>query len=290
MGLWLAGTWVVIVAVLALIAPLLPLQHPSYLPLTTPSYLRPDLFHTYPLGTDGNGRDVLARLIYGARISLLIGLGCTAVAVAVGTTLGILAATYKGGIDLVVRVVADTVLAFPPLVFLLALVAVLRPSLGTLFLAFCVLGIPTLIRLSRATALRLAERDYVTAARSLGARRTRIMAKELLPGVLRVVLPYAMVIVAALIVAEASLSFLGLGVQAPTPSWGNMIAGAQNVLQQDPQGVIIPAIVLFITVVAFNRLGEGARRVLGHEGLGARMSGMGTTDADRECGAGSGKP
>ena len=92
---------------------------------------------------------------------------------AVGTTLGILAATYKGGIDLVVRVVADAVLSIPPLVFLLALVAVLRPSLGTLFLAFCVLGIPTLIRLSRATALRLAERDYVTAARCLRARRTR---------------------------------------------------------------------------------------------------------------------
>lgn len=265
-GLWLALVWVALVVTLAVLAPLLPLQHPGTLPLSTPSYLRPDLFHTYPLGTDGNGRDVLARLVYGARISLLIGVGCTAVALVIGTTLGICAATYKGPADLGIRVVADTILAFPPLVFLLALVAVLRPSLATLFLAFCVLAIPTLVRLARATALRLAATDYVVAARSLGARPGRIMVKELLPGVLRVLVPYAMVIVAALIVAEASLSFLGLGIQAPNPSWGNMIAGSQDVLQQDPQGVLVPAIVLFATVVAFNRLGEGARTRLDTKG------------------------
>lgn len=259
-GLYLAGIWIALVVAVALLAPLLPLQHPGYLPLSTPSYLRPDLFHAYPLGTDGNGRDVLSRLVYGARVSLLIGVGSTVIGMSVGMFLGVLAAYYGGVTDAVVRIVADTVLAFPPLVFLLALVAVLRPSLTTLFVAFSVLTIPTLIRLSRATALRLAEREFVVAARGLGAKGRRIMGRELVPGVFRVLAPYAMVIVASLIVAEASLSFLGLGIQAPAPSWGNMIAGADDVLQQDPQGVVIPAIALFLTVVSFNRLGEGARR------------------------------
>ena len=259
-GFWLAVAWVTVVALLALLAPVLPIQQPTSLPLNSSSYIRPDLISAHPLGTDGFGRDYLDRLIWGARVSLLVGVGCTAIGLVVGTTLGLLAAYYRGWVDSVVRLLTDSLLAFPPLVFLLALVAVLQPSVRTLFIAFTVLTIPTIVRLSRATAARLGQREYVVAARALGARGRRVMVREILPGVARVLLPYSMVIVAALIVAEASLSFLGLGVKQPNPSWGNMIAESQNVLQKDPQGVLVPAAVLLLTVVAFNRMGERARQ------------------------------
>jgi peptide/nickel transport system permease protein len=258
-GLWLAGGWVGLIVVLAVLAPLLPLEKPGYLPLSSPSYIRPNLFSAYPLGTDGFGRDYVSRLIWGARVSLIVGLGCTAVGLAVGTGLGVLAGYYKGRVEAFLNLLTDSLLAFPPLVFLLALVAVLRPSLGSLFFAFSLLTVPTIIRLAKANTYVFVQRDFVLAARALGARHRRIIFREVLPNVARPLLSYSMVIVASLIVAEASLSFLGLGIKPPTPTWGNMIAESQTVLQQDPHSILVPAIILFLTVFSFNRLGEAGR-------------------------------
>ena len=258
-GFWLAAIWVGIVVVFAVLAPLLPLQRPGYLPLSAPSYVRPNLFSSHPLGTDSFGRDYLARLIWGSRISLIVGLGCTAVGLALGTGLGLVAGYYKGRVEAVLNLLTDSLLAFPPLVFLLALVAVLRPSLKSLFIAFALLTVPTIIRLAKANTFVFTQRDFVLAAEALGARHRRIICREVLPNVLRPLLSYSMVIVASLIVAEASLSFLGLGIKPPSPSWGNMIAESQTVLQRDPHAILVPASVLFLTVFAFNRLGEAGR-------------------------------
>jgi peptide/nickel transport system permease protein len=259
-GVWLSGIWVGIVIVVAVIAPLLPIEGPNALPLFARSYVRPDLFSSHPLGTDGLGRDYVARLIWGARVSLIIGLGCTAVSLIAGSALGILGGYFRGRLEWVLMVVTDALLAFPPLVFLLALMSVLRPSLWTLFLAFVLLTVPTVIRLSRASTYVVAEREFVLAAKALGASSWRIMFREILPNVIRPLLSFSMVIVAYLIVEAAALSFLGLGIPPPSPSWGDMIAESQTVLQQDPQGVLIPAVILCMTVIAFNRLGEAGRQ------------------------------
>lgn len=258
-GVWVAAFWVGLIVMLAVLAPILPIQGPTSLPLNSVPYLRPDLFSAHPLGTDGFGRDYLDRLIWGARVSLAVGVGCTGIGLLFGTILGLVAGYFKGKIEWLLMILTDTLLAFPPLVFLLALVSVLHPSVETLFIAFSILTVPIITRLTRATTYSYVERDFVLAARVLGATHVRIMLRELLPNIVRPLISYSMVIVASLIVAEASLSFLGLGIQAPQPSWGNMVSEAQTVIQQDPQGVLIPAIALFLTVMAFNRLGEAGR-------------------------------
>jgi peptide/nickel transport system permease protein len=258
-GIWLAGLWVALVIVLAVLAPILPFEKPTAVPQDPQFLLRPDLFSSHPLGTDALGRDYFSRIVYGARISLLVGVGCTLVGLTLGTTIGLLAGFYRGKLDGVVRLVTDALLAFPPLVFLLALVAFLRPGLKTMFIAFAILTVPTIIRLSRASTLQVAQREFVQAESGLGASKSRIIRREVLPNVLMPLMAYAMVFVAALIVAEASLSFLGLGITEPTPSWGNMIAASQTIVQQHPHTLLVPSIVLLLTVFSFNRLGEAAR-------------------------------
>jgi peptide/nickel transport system permease protein len=259
LGFWLAAGWILVMVVLAVFAGLLPFESPYALPLNGHAFLRPNLFSGHPLGTDQFGRDELSRAIYSARISLVIGVGCTAVGMIVGSTIGIWAGYFRGKVDAVVRVFTDTLLAFPPLIFLLVLVTAMKPGFFTEFVALSVLSIPTFVRLSRANTYSIREREFVLAARSVGASNFRIMTREIVPNVVESLLSYATVIVAALIVAEASLSFLGLGIQPPSPSWGNMISQADIVIQQSPQGVVIPAIFLFLTVVSFNRLGEAGR-------------------------------
>jgi peptide/nickel transport system permease protein len=259
-GYWASVVWVGGILIVALIANVLPLESPTALPLNGHPYVRPDLFSGHPLGTDQFGRDELSRALYAARVSLLIGVGCTVVGGVVGSTIGIGAGYFRGRLDAMVRVGTDTLLAFPPLIFLVVLVAAMRPSLSTEFVALSVLTVPTFVRLSRANAYSLREREYVLAARAIGARNRRVILHEVVPNILEPLLSYATVIVAALIVAEASLSFLGLGIQPPNPSWGNMIAQADNNIQQTPHGVVVPAAFLFLTVLAFNRLGEAGRR------------------------------
>jgi peptide/nickel transport system permease protein len=262
-GFWLAVTWLVVIVALAALAGVLPLQGPRALPLHAKGFIRPSLFSAHPLGTDEFGRDELARLIYGARPSLIIGVCAATTGMVVGTVLGILAGYYRGKVEALIDLMTDVALSYPPLVLLLAMVAFLRPSLPTIVLALSILTIPSLTRLSKSSTLSYARREFVLAARTIGASNRRVMFRELLPSVALPVMSLAFVLVAALILAEASLSFLGLGIKPPNPSWGNMIAAQQATFVKNPHTILVPGLGLLLTVLSLNRVGDriGGRSV-----------------------------
>lgn len=255
--LWLASLWLAVVAFMAIFADLLPLADvavPVGDPALTPSW------HGTLLGTDDLGRSILARLAFGGRISLAVGLLATLIALVVGCLLGLLAAYFKGVVGAVVDVLANTVLAIPPLVFLLAIASAVQPSLPTLVLSLALLITPTFARLAKANALAVMEREHVLAAIALGARHRRLLFREILPNLMPPVLAYAVVVTAAMIVAEGSLSFLGLGVPPPAPSWGEMIADAQSDMARHAWPVFAPCIAIFLTVFALNIVGDRLQR------------------------------
>jgi peptide/nickel transport system permease protein len=262
-GLWLAAMWIGLVVLAAIFANLLPLAEArnASKALTEPILQRPDLFSRHPFGTDRQGLDILGGVIYGARISLEVSLGAVAIGLAIGGIVGVMAGFFRGRVDFAASLVADSVLAFPPLILLLAVVAAVSPNARNIALALAVLTIPTLIRLARANTLSQAQREYVLSARAMGATNGRIVFRELVPNVVRPLLSYAFLIVAVLIVAEASLSYLGVGIQRPTPTWGNMIAAGQENFDEDPHLVFMPGLVMFLSVFAINRLGDRARRI-----------------------------
>jgi peptide/nickel transport system permease protein len=247
----------------AVFAGLLPLKSHNNVRagLLEPSLARPDIFTSHPLGTDKQGLDILASVIYGARVSLIVGTGAVLVGMTIGSCIGMAAGYYRGKVDGAISLLADAMLAFPPLILLLGMVSVLDPSTLNILLALALLGIPTYIRLSRANTMVFAQREFVLAAKSLGASGKRIIFRELLPNVMMPLVSYAFIVIGASIVAEAGLSFLGLGIQRPTPTWGNMIQAGQANFDRDPHLVFIPGIALFMTVFSFNRIGEKARKV-----------------------------
>lgn len=261
-GYWVAVSWTVLIVVLALIADLLPLKAHDDVQasLLQPSLARPDLFSPYPLGTDRQGFDLLAQAIYGARVSLLVGIGAVSLGMLIGSGIGMAAGYYRGKTDTTIGLFTDALLAFPPLILLLGMVSVLNPSTLNVTLALALLSIPTYIRLSRANTMVFAQREFVLAAQSLGAGGRRIITRELLPNVILPLFSFAFIVIGSAIVAEAGLSFLGLGIPKPTPTWGNMINGGQGNFQRDPHVVFVPGIVLFMTVFSFNRIGEKARK------------------------------
>nr|WP_241261678.1 MULTISPECIES: ABC transporter permease [Dietzia] len=228
--------------------------------LTTRSLLPPDLLTAHPLGTDRQGLDILGGLLYGARVSIVVGIGGVVIGALIGGALGLVAG-YKGGwADRIVSIISDVLLAFPSLILLIAIVTVLDPTLLNVTLALGIMVVPSYARLVRANAMSFAGREFVTAARSLGAGETRIMLREVAPNIVAPVLSYSFMLVAVLIVAEASLSYLGLSIPRPEPTWGNMISAGQSDFERYPGLVGIPAIVLFLTVLSFNQLGEAAGR------------------------------
>ena len=259
-GYALALGWIGLLLLLAAFADLLPLPGIDE-PVGGPSI--PPFSGDGPLlGTDAIGRDIAARLVYGIRISLAVGLGATAIAIVIGVLLGLIAAYARGPIEAGINVVTDTVLSFPPLLLLLALATVVKPGVPTLTIALGLLFVPPFVRLTRASALGQLRRDYITAARSLGAGHLRIIFKELLPNSIQPVISYSVVVIALIIVIEGSLSFLGVGVPAPAPSWGSMIASGKDNLSRAPYLVIAPSLMIFFTVFAFNTVGDHLRRRL----------------------------
>lgn len=255
--LLLSTGWLLLLVVLAVSASWLPLKGYD-VPSGTP-YRTPGLRFDEPLGTDFLGRSVLSRCIWGARVSLAVGTGAVAIGLVVGGGLGLIAGYAGRRIDQLGNLAMDVLLAFPSLIMLLALTAFLTPSVATLTVALSILSFPSYFRLARANTFRVKEREFVRAARNLGAGPRRILVREILPNILFPVLSYAFVVVATVIVAEGSLSFLGLGVPPPQPSWGGMIASARDALADHPHGVYVPAIVLLLTVLSLNVVGDRLR-------------------------------
>ncbi|MGY4319898.1 ABC transporter permease [Bradyrhizobium sp. JR3.5] len=253
---WCAIGWMVLVFAVAIFADLLPLPSPTDMDMLE---RRAPVSAEHWLGTDGLGRDELSRLIYGARISLIVGLCAPMIGVTIGGALGILAGYFRGRFESFVVGGMDVLLAFPPLILALAVTAFLGQSIFNLTCILGVLGIPAFMRVARASTLTLARREFVIAAQALGATHARILLRELMPNVMLPLLAFFLLGVAVTIVVEGSLSFLGLGVPPPISSWGSMIGEGRESLDVAPQLAFIPAIAMFLTVLSFNLIGDTIR-------------------------------
>jgi dipeptide transport system permease protein len=216
----------------------------------------------FALGTDGDGHDTLSRLIYGARVSLFIGLSVMSVSFVVGVVLGLLAASVGSLVDVVVTRVMDLIMAVPSLVMAILVVAVLGPSLANTIVAVTIVYLPRYVRLVRASALGELTKDYVTAARVVGVGPLRLMVATVLPNCLAPLIVQAALGVSDAILEAAGLGFLGLGAQAPTPEWGTMLADSREFIRSDPWIVALPGLAILVAVVAINLTGDGLRDAL----------------------------
>jgi len=250
---------VVIEVAMAVFAPLMALQSPDEID-TLAMLGSPSAAHL--LGTDDLGRDTLSRLIYGARVSLSASTIAVALAMLVGVPLGLVAGYLGGRIDEAVMRVLDSVMALPPLVLALTIAAVLGPGLVNGMLAIAIVAVPTFTRLVRGQVLSIKHDDYVTAARSIGAPSRTIIFRHILPNAINPVIVQGALGVGFAIITESSLSFIGLGAQPPTPSWGSMVQVGFQYLELAPWLVLAPAIIIFVAVLGFNLLGEGLREML----------------------------
>jgi peptide/nickel transport system permease protein len=254
-GLWVVGL-VILAAIFAqLVAPADPITPDFAKLLQAPS-------RDHLMGTDDLGRDIFSRVIYGARTSLLAGIISVGIAMAIGLPLGLMSGYFRGQLDNVLMRLTDALLSFPFLVLALAIAAVLGTGLTKAMVAIGIVFTPGFIRLSRAQVLSERERIYVEAARAMGASDRRIIWGHILPNSLSPVLVQASLAMAAAITAEATLSFLGLGTQPPTPSWGSMLNIAQAYLGKAPWMALWPGLAIFMTVLSLNLVGDGLREVL----------------------------
>jgi len=257
-----AVTGLVVLTLFILLALLAPVIVPYDPVATSWSLVRkaPTALHWF--GTDELGRDILSRVVYGARASLLAGLISVAIALGIGVPLGLLAG-YRGGFtDALISRITDAMLACPFLILAIALAAFLGPSLGNAMIAIGISATPVFIRLTRGQVLSVKAEDYVEAARALGNPPWRIAFAHILPNILPALLVQATLSVAAAIIAEAALSFLGLGQQPPAPSWGSMLNAAQRFLTNAPWMAVWPGLAIFLVVLSFNLVGDGLRDAL----------------------------
>ena len=254
-GLVILGV-VIVSAILAKpLSPYDPLEQ-DYVALTLP----PSLEH--PLGTDNLGRDMLSRIIYGTRVSLEVGIIAVGIAVVAGVPLGLFSGYVGGRTDDVIMRFVDAVQAFPSLILSLGITAALGPSIGNAMIAIGFVSVPSFARLARGEALSLRERDFVAASRVLGVSPIKIMVRHILPNGSGPIIVQGALRIAGAITTEASLSFLGVGAQPPTPSWGSMLRTGSQYLESAPWMAIAPGVAIFVTVLAFNFVGDGLRQAL----------------------------
>jgi len=251
----LAG--VVVVVAVAVFAPLLAHYSPTASQFT--HVLAGPFSSGHLLGTDELGRDELSRLIYGSQATLEVGVLATLLAMALAVPIGIASGYYRGAVDMVAMRVADVLLAFPFLLLAVGLAAIFGPSLQNIIVALGVAQVPGAVRIARAEAMALREQDFIQAAIVTGVKDRVILFRHLFPNMLSPLMVQASVSIPGAILGSALLSYLGLGVQPPTPSWGNMLASAQTYLYNDPWLAIFPGVAIFLTTLAFNLLGDGLR-------------------------------
>jgi len=244
---------------LAAFAPLLPIPDPN---ATSWSAIRKAPSAMHWLGTDDIGRDILSRMIWGAQASLLAGVVSVGIAVAIGVPFGLISGYFGGWTDQIISRVTEAFLAMPFLITAIALAAFLGPSLTNAMIAIGLSAMPVFIRLTRGQVLSVKTEDYVEGARSIGLKHSSIILRYILPNVFAPILVQATLTIATAIIAEASLSFLGLGQQPPAPSWGSMLNVAKNYLSQAPWMAMWPGAAIFLVVIGFNLLGDGLRDAL----------------------------
>jgi peptide/nickel transport system permease protein len=255
---WLSAAWVMLVLLAAALANVLPLPEPTKMNLMARGQ---GMSAAHWLGTDGLGRDLLSRVVFGARVSVTVGLLAPLLATLLGGALGVMAGYWRGRFGKISMGAMDVLLTFPPIVLMLVLTAYLGASLVNLTVVLAVLFLPVAARVARAVTLAVGQREFVTAARALGATDARIMLREIVPSVLLPMLSFFLFSVAVVIVLEGALSFLALGLPPPTPSWGSMIGEGRNLLESAPHVAFVPAGVMFITVLALNLIGDAVRAV-----------------------------
>jgi peptide/nickel transport system permease protein len=260
-GLAVAAGLALVAAVLAaVLAPVLPLVDPDT--VDTPNRLRPPLSPGHALGTDEFGRDLLARLVWGARVSLLAGVATAAASMLVGVVLGVLGGFYTGWVEALVMRLTDVLMAFPYILLAIAIVGGLGPGLRNAMLAIAIVGFPIYTRLVRSIVLSLREREFVEAARALGATDPIILGRHILPHLLSPVIVAFSLDVGFKILATAGLSFLGLGTQPPTADWGSMLATGRQFVILSPHVALLPGLAIFVVVLALNLVGDALRDVL----------------------------
>jgi peptide/nickel transport system permease protein len=255
-GFWLAAGWLSLVIFGAVFAAVLPLPGPNAIDINATAQ-GPTLSHL--LGTDELGRDILSRLIWGGQTSLIVGAVSVVVGMAIGGLMGVVAGYARGRADGVISLIINVMLAFPTLIFALAAAAFLGPNLVNVVGIIAILSIAPYARFIRGIAWAAAQREYVTAARMLGYRSSRILLREVLPNLMPAILSFACVSMGVAIAVEGALSFLGLSVRPPTPTWGNMISEGGSYLSVVPLLAVWPALCLLITILALNVLGERLR-------------------------------
>ena len=259
---WLSVIWLVVIAGSAILAPWLPLTDPDQVDFANPNQLNNQPIGTpgFPLGTEQNGYDILSRIVWGGRVSLVVAAGVLVIGMVVGGSIGLTAGFMRGRTETVLMSVVDIFLAFLGLILLIAIVAFMGADLQNVVLGISLVSIPAFARIARATTLTFSRREFVLAAEAAGATRFRILRREILPNVVLPLLAFGLLVVGIAIVAEGSLAFLGLTSQE-TISWGGMINGGRRALQQEniAHTTMIPATVMFLTVLAVNFLGDRFR-------------------------------
>jgi peptide/nickel transport system permease protein len=261
------GAVVVFLFTLAVAAPYLPIHDPYS--IDADAVLEPPS-PRYPFGTDELGRDVLSRVVFGSRISLLVGFVSVGIAIVIGTLLGSLAGYYGRWVDGLIMRFVDVMLCFPTIFLILAVIVYLEPSIWTIMAIIGLTGWMGVCRLVRAEFLSLKERDFVQSARALGVGNVRIILRHILPNSLTPVMVAAVLGVAGAILTESALSFLGIGVQPPTPSWGNILTSGKDNIQIAWWLSLFPGLAILITVLSYNLLGEGLRDALDPRLRGSR--------------------